>query len=253
MSTLSDRTTDPADSFFEPRDAAWFRARLTLRLAVPLDRHAQLAALKVAGSTALAAPPITIALIAPAAKLTPSTVLGLFCAALPGFAATAWTAAGLRDTRQLALRGLRQAGAEQRLAWLIAAARLSLFAGIGASTGCTFLALSHAPLGTVLPQHSPLRGMFAADTPSWLIGVALTVMLTIGGALLASSPVWTSTDWGRFAVWRRITVPAAAALSDPRLRRGFARLKLPKTPNLPRAWPLILRRIRVPRGSRQPR
>ena len=205
----SSDTADAVDSSFEPREAAWFRTRLTLRLAVPLDRHARIAALKVAGAAALASPPITIALIAPAAKLTLGAVFGLFCAGLPGLAATAWTAAGQRETRQQALRGLRQAGAEQRLAWLIAAARLSLFAGTGALTGSLFLALSHAPLGTVLPRQSPLRGMFAADAVTWLIGVALTALLTVGEALLASSPMWITVDWGRFTGWLRVRRYAA--------------------------------------------
>ena len=230
----SGATADAVDSYFMPREAAWFRARLTLRLAVPLERHAKVAALKVAGSAAVAAPPITIALIAPAAKLSLSTVFGLFCAGLPGLAATAWTAAEQRETRQLAARALRQAGAEQRQAWLISAARLSLFAGIGALAGSVFLALAHAPLGAVFPRHSPLRGMFAADAPTWLIGVALTALLTIGEALLASSPVWMTVDWSRFTIWRRVSTPTATLLGD--VRRGVVRL-----------------RIKAPRGSQPPR
>lgn len=229
----NEATVEAIDSYFLPREAAWFRARLTLRLAVPLDRHARAAALKVAASAALAAPPITIALIAPAAKLTFSTVFGLICAALPGLAATAWTAAGLRETRQLAARALRQAGAEQRLAWLICAARLSMFAGIGALVGSLFLALSHAPLGSASPQHSPLRGMFAVDAPTWLIGVALTSMLAIGEALLASSPFWITVDWSRFTIWRGVSTPTTTLLGD--VRRGVVRL-----------------RIRAPRGPRPP-
>jgi hypothetical protein len=152
---------------------------------------------------------------------------------LPSLAATAWTAASLRETRRLAARALRQAGAEQRLAWLISAARLSLFAGIGALTGSVILALSHAPLGGVLPKHSPMRGMFAVDAPTWLIGVALTAMLAIGESLLASSPVWTTVDWNRFAIWRRVSMPAATLAGD--VRRGVERL-----------------RVRAPRGSRPP-
>lgn len=228
-----DAAADAVDSYFLPREAAWFRARLTLRLAAPLDRHARLAALKVAGSAALAAPPLTIALIAPAAKLTLSTAFALVCAALPGLAATAWTAAGLRETRRLAARALRQAGAEQRTAWLISAARLSLAAGLGALAGCLFVAFSHAPLGTVFPKHSPLRGMFVADAPTWLIGVALTVMLAIAGSLLASSPVWLTVDWSRFALWRRVNLPALTWAAD--VLRGIERL-----------------RVRAPRGSRPP-
>lgn len=204
MSALnSSGTTDAVDSYFLPRESTWFRARLTLRLAVPFDRRARVAALKVAGSAALVAPPVTLALIAPAAKLTAGTVFGLFCAALPGFAATAWTAAGLRDTRQLTALALRQAGAEQRLAWLISAARLAMFAGIGALVGSVFLVLSHAPLGAALPHRGPMRGMFAVDAPTWLIGIALTALLTISEALLASSPIWVTTDWTRYAIWRR--------------------------------------------------
>jgi hypothetical protein len=225
---------DAADSYFLPPDAAWFRLRLAFRLAAPLDRSARGAALKVAGSAALAAPPLVIALIAPAAKLNPGAVFGLCCAGLPGLVITAWTAAGLRETRRLAVRALRQAGAEQQMAWLIAAARLTLFAGLGALAGCLFLTLSHAPLGAVLPKHSPLRGMFVADAPTWLISIALTAMLMIGEALLASSPVWMTVEWSRFAIWRRVSTPAAAWAAD--VRRGVARL-----------------RIRAARGSRPPR
>lgn len=227
--------TDTADDYFLPREAAWFRARLTLRLAMPLDRQARSAALKVAGSAALATPPITIALIAPTAKLTFSTAFALFCAAVPGLATTAWTAARLRETRRLAARALRQAGAEQRFAWLIAASRLSMSAGLGALAGCVFLALSHAPLGTVLPKHSPLRGMFVADASTWVSGVALTAMLAIGEALLASSPMWITVDWNRFAIWHRVSTPTAALLGD--VQRGLVRL----------------RRVRAPRGPRPPR
>jgi len=228
-----DAAAHAVDSSFLPREAAWFRARLTLRLAAPLDRHARVAALKVAGSAALAAPPITIALIAPAAKLTLSAAFALLCAALPGLAATAWAAAGLRETRRLAARALRQVGAEQRTAWLIAAARLSLAAGLGALIGCLFVAFCHAPLGAVFPKHSPLRGMFMADAPTWLIGIALTAVLAIAESLLASSPMWLTVDWSRFAIWRRVNLPAAGWIEDA--RRRVERL-----------------RVRAPRGSRPP-
>lgn len=229
----TDAAADTVESYFLPREAAWFRARLTLRLAAPFDRHARVAALKVAGSAALAAPPITVGLIAPSAKLTLGAVFALVCAGLPGLAATAWTAAGMRETRRSAARALRQAGAEQRTAWLIAAARLSLASGLGALTGCLFVVFCHAPLGAVFPKRSPLRGMFVADAPTWLIGVALTAMLAIGESLLASSPVWLTVDWSRFAIWRRVDLPAAAWAGD--VRRGIQRL-----------------RVRAPRGSRPP-
>ncbi len=197
-------TVGTIDSYSQPRDAAWFRTRLALRLAVPLDRAPRLAALRVAGSAALAAPPITIALVAPSAKLTLGAVTGLCCAALPGFTATAWNAAGLRDTRHRAARGLRQAGAEQRIAWLLAAIRLSLFAGVGALAGSLLLALVRMPLSAVLPHYSPLRRMLTANMSTWLLGTALTVMLVIGGALLASSLVWLRIDWTR--LWTRPAV-----------------------------------------------
>lgn len=227
------------DGYFEPREAAWFRTRLAVRLAVPLERDAWIAALKVAASTALAAPPVAIALIAPAAKLTLGTVTGLCCAALPGFAATAWTAADLRHARLLATRGLRQAGAEQRTAWLIGAVRLPLFAGVGALASSVLVALLHAALGGALPQDSPLHGMFAADALTWLLSVALTTALAAGGALLASSPMWERVDWTRFAVWRRVNTPAVKWLGDA--RRTFARLRS----RLPRVT--ATRRSRPPR------
>lgn len=198
-------TFGAADSSFGPREAAWFRTRLALRLAVPLDRDARLASLKVACSAMLAAPPVTILLIAPADRLTLGTVAGLCCAGLPGFTASAWAAAGLRDTRHLAAHGLRQAGAEQRIAWLLAAMRLALFAGVGALAGGLLVALLRAPLGAALPQYSPLHGMFAADAFTWLLGVVLTAVLAVGGALLASSPIWTRIDWTRFKhQWTRV-------------------------------------------------
>jgi len=103
-----------AEDYFAPREAPWFRARLAVRVAVPLDRGARTAATRVAWSTLLAAPPVTIALVAPTASLTLGNVLGLSCAALPGVTATIWSAARLTETRWLAALALRQAGAEHR-------------------------------------------------------------------------------------------------------------------------------------------
>src|SRR5262249_30977060 len=147
-------TLASVDSYFEPREAAWFRTRLALRLAMPRDRAAKVAAVKVAASAALAAPPGTITPIAPVETPTLGAVPALLCAGLPGFAATAWTAADLRETRLLATRGLRQAGAEQRTAWLIGATRLASFAAIGALVGSLLVVLSHATLGAMLPGYS---------------------------------------------------------------------------------------------------
>jgi hypothetical protein len=227
-------SADTADGYFGPRETAWFRTRLALRLAVPLDRRAQAAALRVTWSAALAAPPVTIALIAPAQKLTLGALSGLFCAGLPGFAATAWAAVGLRETRRLTARGLRQAGAEQRLAWLVAVARLALFATAGALVGGVFVVLSHAPLGAVLPRHSLLHGMFAAGAADWLLGITMTIALIVGGALLANSTVWERVDWSRLAFWRRVNRPIGEWLAD--VRSGFTRLD-----------------VRVPRRFRRPR
>ncbi len=196
---MSGDTAAPADAAFAPREAAGFRARLALRVAIPLDRPSRAAALKVTGSAALAAPPVLVARIAPTATLTPGAVVGLVCAALPGIAATAWTSAALREARRLKARALRQAGAEHRTAWLMAAGRLSLFAAIGALLGCVWVAAAHKPLGSVLPKHSPLHGMFAAGIATWIFAVVLTCALATGGALLASSPVWTRVDWSKLA------------------------------------------------------
>jgi hypothetical protein len=216
-----------ADDYFTPREAPLFRARLAARVAVPLDRGARSAAVKVAWSAALAAPPVTIALVAPAAALTLGAVLGLCCAALPGVAATAWSAARLRDTRQLAARALRQAGAEQRTAWLIAAGRLALFAGVGALVAALCLTALHDPLVAVLPKRSPLRAMFAGGAFDWIVAVAMTGALASGGALLASSPFWTRVDWSRFDL----------------IRYG--------RPTIARAWGRV--RVGVRRASRRPR
>src|SRR5438270_13428052 len=100
-----------ADSFFQPREPAWFKARLTLRLALPLDRGARAAARRVAWSAALMAPPVMVLLIAPAGRLTASTLIGLLCCALPGTAALVWSASAQRDLRRSTACGLRQAGA----------------------------------------------------------------------------------------------------------------------------------------------
>jgi hypothetical protein len=184
-----------AEGYFAPRETPWFRARLALRLAVPLDREAKLAAWKVAWSAAFAAPPLVVALIAPTGKLTAGTVAGLCCAALPGIAATAWSAARLRETRELAGRALRQSGAEQRTAWLIAAARLALFAGFGAIGGALLVAALHVPLGALLPRRAPLHGMFGAGLSTWVSATAITAAAAMGIALTAGSTVWDRIDW----------------------------------------------------------
>ena len=189
---------DTMDDYFAPREHPWFRARLAARVAVPLDRRARSAAWRVAWSALPAAPPITVALVAPAGTLTLGAVIGLCCAALPGVVATAWSAARLRETRQLAAEALRQAGAEHRTAWLFAAGRLGLFAGAGALVGAGGLAALHDPLASVLPRRSPLRGMFAGGAFGWIQAAAMTVALVVCGALLAGAPFWARVDWGRF-------------------------------------------------------
>ncbi|HEV2342622.1 MAG TPA: hypothetical protein VGS97_00895 [Actinocrinis sp.] len=221
-----------ADGYFEPRETAWFRTRLALRLAVPVERGARVAALKLAASAALAAPPVTIVLIAPMATLTLGSVTGLLAAGLPGFAATAWTAAGLRESRLLATRGLRQAGAEQRTAWLIGAARLCLFAGIGALAGSALVALTHATLGAAVPDYSPLHRMFAANALTWLPAITVTTTLAAVGALLASSPLWEQIDWSRFARGLNVRALNARTLHVRTLNVRTARLDMPrfKTP-----------------------
>jgi len=184
-----------AESYFAPRETPWFRARLALRLAVPLDRDADLAAWKVAWSAALAAPPLTVTLIAPTAKLTIGTVAGLICSALPGIAATVWSAARLRETRELAGRALRQSGAEHRTAWLLAAGRVALFAGLGALSGGLPVAALHVPLGAMLPRRAPLHGMFGAALSTWVSAIAVTTAVATGIALIAGSMAWTRLDW----------------------------------------------------------
>jgi len=194
-----------ADAYFQPPEPAWFRARLTLRLAVPLDRDARAAAWRVAWSAALVAPPIVVVLIAPAARLSASTLIGLFCCALPGIAALAWSASAQREVRRLTARGLRQAGAEHRTAWLIATGRLILFTGAGALGGAVCVALLHAPIGGLLSPRAPLHGMFGAGTVTWLVATLQTAALAVAGALTASSPVWQRIDLTRW----RISAPPA--------------------------------------------
>ncbi|HZP53171.1 hypothetical protein [Actinocrinis sp.] len=188
-----------ADTFFQPREPAWFRARLTLRLAVPLDRGVRAAAWRVAWSAALVAPPITVMFIAPAGRLAASTLIGLLCCALPGAAALIWSAAAQRDLRRSTARGLRQAGAEHRTAWLIATGRLALFAGAGAVAGSVGVALLHAPIGDLLSRRAPLHGMFGAGVLTWLVAILQTAALAVAGALTASSPVWQRVDVTRFS------------------------------------------------------
>ena len=186
-----------ADLPFQPREPAWFRARLTLRLAVPLDRGSRAAAWRVAWSAALVAPPLVVALIAPAGRLTASILIGLLCCALPGVAAVTWSTSAQREARRLVALGLRQAGAEHRTAWLIATGRLALFAGAGALAGSAAVALLHAPIGDLLSRRAPLHGLFGAGTLTWLVAVLQTATLVIAGALAASSPVWERVDWTR--------------------------------------------------------
>jgi hypothetical protein len=188
---------DTVDTFFQPREPAWFRARLTLRLAVPLDRGVRAAAWRVAWSAALVAPPITVMLIAPAGRLTASTLIGLLCCALPGAAALIWSASAQRELRRSTARGLRQAGAEHRTAWLIATGRLALFAGAGALAGSVSITLLHAPIGDLLSPRAPLHGMFGAGALTWLVAVLQTAALAVAGALTASSPVWQRVDLTR--------------------------------------------------------
>lgn len=194
-----------ADTYFQPREPAWFRARLTLRLAVPVDRDARIAAWRVAWSAALVAPPILVVLVAPAARLKLGALIGLFCCALPGVAALAWSASAQRDVRRSTARGLRQVGAEHRTAWLIATGRLALFAGAGAIAGSVCVALLHAPIGDLLSPRAPLHGIFGAGTLTWLVAVFQTAALAIAGALTASSPVWQRIDLARL----RISSPLA--------------------------------------------
>lgn len=197
----SDSTTGgaaaTADTFFQPREPAWFRARLTLRLALPLDPGVRAAAWQVAWSAALVAPPVTVVLIAPAGRLTAGTLIGLLCCALPGTAALVWSASAQRDLRRSTARGLRQAGAEHRTAWLIATGRLALFAGAGAFAGSVCVALLHAPIGDLLSRRAPLHGMFGAGPLTWLVAILQTAALAVAGALTASSPVWQRVDLTR--------------------------------------------------------
>jgi len=230
-----------ADDYFTPREAPLFRPRLAFRAAVPLDRGACSAALKVAWSAALVAPPVTITLVAPASALTLGTVLGLCCAGLPGAAALVWSSARLRETRRLAALALRQAGAEHRTAWLIAAGRPTLFAAVGALVTALCLFVLHDPLAAVLPKRSPLYAMFVGGASHWLQAVATTGALVVAGTLLASSQIWARVDWSRFDLVR---------YGRPAVERTRARFQARFQIRIP-AWRPT--RLSVRRGGRRPR
>ncbi len=221
------RPAGTADDYFTPPETPLFRARLALRTAVPLDRDARSAALKVAWSAALVAPPVAIALVAPASALTPATVLGLCCAGLPGASALVWSAVRLRDTRRLAALALRQAGAEHRTAWLIAAGRPALFAAVGTLVTALCLLLLHDPLAAVLPKRSPLHAMFVGGVSHWLLAVATTSAFVVAGTLLASAQFWARVDWSRFDLVRhgRPAVDRVRAMLQARIpaRLSFRR------------------------------
>lgn len=202
----------------DDREPAGFRLRLALRLALPIDRAAHLDAMRLTWSAVLAALPITVWLAAPVSALGDSAVIGLACAALPGVTATAWSAARLYDARADADRALRQIGAEQRSAWLMAAARVVLFAGLGALAGSVCVLLFHHPLGRLLPKHSPLRPILAVGGADWLAALASTVVLLVLGALVASSALWRRVDARARRTWAAIPWSAASALYR-RLRR----------------------------------
>jgi hypothetical protein len=219
---MSGGAAEPADVFFTPRETPWFRARLALRVAVPPDPAARAAAVRLAWAAAVAAPPLMVAMIAPAATLTPGSVFALCCSALPGGAATAWSASRLREAREVTARALRQAGAEQRTAWLLAAGRLALFAGLGAAAGAVWIAMVHVPLARVLPRRSPLHAMFDGRTSSWISAAVLTVVFAVAGALLAGSPRWAQVDWNRYdpaRLLRRVAASRPVRLLRPPIRR----------------------------------
>jgi hypothetical protein len=234
-------TAPTVDTYFMPRETPWFRPRLAVRLAVPLDRSARVGAARVAWSALLTAPPLTTALVAPLPTLTLGAVLGLFCSAVPGLAALTWSASHLRDTRRRTAQGLRQAGAEQHAAGLVAAGRLALFAGFGALVGALFLTALHEPLLALLPRRSPLRPMYAATFFAWTAAVVMTAVFAACGALLASAQFWARVDWSRFDVARyarpalQSTVPAVSTAV-----RALTELGRSTT-------------LRARRGSRRPR
>jgi hypothetical protein len=124
------------------------------------------------------------------------------------------------DSRTGALRALRQAGAEQRSAWVMATCRVVLFTGAGALIGGVCVIVFHAPLRRLLPNHSPLRPMLAVGGAAWSAALVATVILVVLGALLASSPAWRRLDMRLRAAWaalpwsrvERVVSPVWAAL-----------------------------------------
>jgi hypothetical protein len=198
------------------REPTGFRVRLALRLALPAERSARVNAVRLGWSAALAALPLTVWLAAPVSALGAAGVLGLACAALPGVTATAWSAALLYDSRMDAARALRQAGAQQRSAWVMATGRTVLITGMGALAGGFSVLIFHPSLRRLLPAHSPLRPMLAAGVSAWSTALVAAVILIVLGALLASSPAWRRFDSRVRAAW-------AGARAQLEVRAGTVR------------------------------
>jgi hypothetical protein len=211
----SARSGQPAD-----REPAGFRVRLALHLAVPVEPAARVDAARLTWSAALAALPLTVWLAAPVSALGAAGVLGLACAALPGVTATAWSAARLYDSRTDTCRALRQAGAEQGSAWLMATGRVVLATSVGALTGGVAVLVFHPPLRRMLPKHSPLRPMLTAGFSTWSAALATTAVLIVLGAVLASSPAWRRFDARARSAWSRARAQAHRTSAAVRERRS---------------------------------
>lgn len=164
--------------------------RLASRLAAPAYPAGRPAAWLLAGSAALAAIPVTVALAAPAGALGAGVLVGLAGAALPGATAAGWNAVSLREQREGSVQALCQAGADYRTARLLTAGRPALFSGGGALSGGLLVAVLRGRLGAPLTAGSPLRPALTADLGAGLAAAPAAAALAVVGTLLAVCGFW---------------------------------------------------------------
>ena len=176
--------------------------RLTTWIAWPTSGPARRDALRITWSAAIVALPCAVWLAAPAGSVGLGALFALACAAVPGSIATALAAAREREPRATTSKALRQAGADQLTARLIAAARTAACAALGALLGAAAVPAASPLLNGALPHHSPLRAMLAASPTDWIEAVAATVILATAGALAVGAPFWSRIDW-QAITWRR--------------------------------------------------
>jgi hypothetical protein len=163
----------------ELRRSEWFRLRLTARIVYPADPAERWSTLWSAAVALLAAGPLTVWFAAPVAALSASRVLALGCCALPGVVATAWLAHSQTRRRELTSTALREAGAPDLEARLMAECRVVACAALGSAAGALCVWLAHARLSASVPTDAPMRKLLGAGSGAWLLGGS--------GAVLAGS------------------------------------------------------------------